>query len=367
MIIGVPAEKRPVERRVSLIPLDVSKLIDAGFKVVVETKAGEQAFFDDQPYADAGATIIANTSELWERADVILKVAPPDETEIEGLREGSTLIGLLDPLGNPERLHELAKHHITAFALELVPRISRAQIMDVLSSQASIAGYKAVILAAGEFAKLFPLMTTAAGTMKPAKVLVLGAGVAGLQAIATAKRLGAQVRAFDIRPEVKEQVMSLGAQFVDIPIQEQTTAAGGYAKETSDATKELIQHTLAEQLADADIVITTALVPGKRAPLLVNDAMIARMKPGSIIVDLAADQGGNVEGTRRAGIVFRHRVEIIGPTNVPSSVPAHASQLYSRNITNFLLHVVKDGQLQVDFEDPIIRESCVVYDGAVRR
>ncbi|MBF2088265.1 MAG: Re/Si-specific NAD(P)(+) transhydrogenase subunit alpha [Synechococcales cyanobacterium K44_A2020_017] len=370
MKIAVARETVMGERRVALIPDTVSRLVKQGLEVLLEAGAGEAAYFSDAEYEAAGATIISDTAQLWAEADVLLKVSPPQDhdgyAETSQLREGATLIGFLNPLGHPEGIQSLARRRITAFSMELIPRTSRAQSMDALSSQASVAGYKAALIAATALPKYFPMLTTAAGTIRPAKVFVMGAGVAGLQAIATARRLGAVVEAFDIRPAVKEEVQSLGAKFVEVPLDEETVAEGGYAREVSEAAKERSRQVVAAHIAQADAVITTAQVPGKKAPLLVTEEMIAGMKPGSVIVDLAADQGGNCAYTQAGRDVVRHGVTIIGPTNLPASVPVHSSQLYAKNILTLLNHLIKDGDLQLNFEDDIIAAACVTHEGDIR-
>jgi NAD(P) transhydrogenase subunit alpha len=371
MKIAVAKEIEVGERRVALIPDTVARLVKQGFEIWVEAGAGEQAFFADADYEAAGAQILHDTDRLWYEADILLKVRPPQErqdgrSEAETLREGAVLISFLDPLGKPEVARQLANQKVTAFSVEMVPRSTRAQSMDALSSQASIAGYKATLIAAACLPKYFPMLTTAAGTVRPAKVFVMGAGVAGLQAIATARRLGAVVEAFDIRPAVKEEVQSLGARFVEVTLDEDTAAEGGYAKELSERSKQRSRELVAEHVSQADVVITTAQVPGKKAPVLVTDDMVAQMKPGSILVDLAAEQGGNVEGSEPGRDVVRHGATIIGPTNLPSSVPVHASQLYAKNLQNLVQLIAKDGELNLDFEDDIINAACVAHGGEIR-
>lgn len=361
MKVAVAKEIEVGERRVALIPDTVSRLVKQGLEVWVEAGAGEGAFFTDAAYAAAGANIVVDTSQLWGMADVLLKVAPPTDAEISSLREGATLISFLNPLGAPETIQRLAARHVTAFSLELIPRTSRAQSMDALSSQAALAGYKATLLAAAALPKFFPMLTTAAGTIAPAKVFIIGAGVAGLQAIATARRLGAVVEAFDIRPAVKEEVQSLGAKFVEVKLEEETVAAGGYAREVSEDAKQRTQAAIAEHVKLSDIVITTAQVPGKKAPRLVTADMIAAMKPGSVVIDLAADQGGNCEGSEAGKDVLRHGVTIIGPVNLPSTVPTHASQMLSKNMLTLVQYLVKDGSLALNFEDDIIASACVTH------
>ncbi|MBD2034903.1 Re/Si-specific NAD(P)(+) transhydrogenase subunit alpha [Leptolyngbya sp. FACHB-321] len=371
MKIGVAKEVEMGERRVALIPDTVSRLVKQGLEVWVEAGAGEQAFFADAAYEAAGATIVTDTAHLWREADVLLKVSPPRERadgqhETDLLHEGATLISFLDPLGNPGGIKRLADRKVTAFGIELIPRTSRAQSMDALSSQAGLAGYKATLIAAAALPKFFPMLTTAAGTIAPAKVFVIGAGVAGLQAIATARRLGAVVEAFDIRPAVKEEVQSLGAKFVEVKLEEETVAAGGYAKEVSDAAKQKTQEAIAEHVKLSDIVITTAQVPGRKAPRLVTGDMIAQMKPGSVVVDMAAEQGGNCEGSEAGKDVIRNGVTIIGPTNLPSTMPVHASQMYAKNLLTLVQYLIKDGVLMLNFEDDIISGTCVTHAGEVR-
>jgi NAD(P) transhydrogenase subunit alpha len=371
MKIAVAKEIEVCERRVALNPDTVTRLVKQGLEVWVEKGAGEGSFFSDSAYEAAGATVITDTAKLWSEADIVLKVSPPKErenggSEIELLRHGSVLISFLNPLGNPAVVQELANRHITALSMEMIPRTTRAQSMDALSSQASLAGYKAVLIAAAALPKYFPMLTTAAGTIAPAKVFIMGAGVAGLQAIATARRLGAVVEAFDIRPAVKEEVQSLGAKFVEVKLEEETTAAGGYAKEISEASKQRTQEVVAEHVKNADVVITTAQVPGRKAPRLVTEEMVAQMKPGSVIVDLAAEQGGNCACTQAGKDILWNGVTIIGPINLPSSMPVHASQLYSKNLTSLLQLLIKDKTLQVDFADDIIDAACITHAGEIR-
>ncbi len=354
------------ERRVALTPEVVARLIQQGWQIAVEAGAGSGAFFPDTAYAEAGAEVTAQREQLWGEADVLLKVAPPTPEEVGLLHEGAALISFLNPLGLPERSQQLAERQITAFSMELIPRTSRAQSMDALSSQANIAGYKAALIGAAALPKFLPMLTTAAGTIRPAKVFIIGAGVAGLQAIATARRLGAVVEAFDIRPAVKEEVQSLGAKFVEVTLEEETATAGGYAKEVSEDAKQRTQQVIAEHVARADIVITTAQVPGKRAPLLVTADMVAAMQPGSVIVDLAAEQGGNCEVSEPGKDIQYQGVTVIGPINLPASLPVHASQLYAKNVLTFLQYLVKDGALNLDFDDDIVRDTCVTHGGEVR-
>jgi H+-translocating NAD(P) transhydrogenase subunit alpha len=367
MRVAIVRETEAGEQRVAMVPDVAARLIKLGIEVWVESGAGDLAFCRDSDYE--AAHISGTRSELLAAADVVLKVAAPraeDGAELAGLRSGAVLVSFLNPLGQPELIGSLADRGVTAFSMEMIPRTSRAQSMDALSSQANIGGYKAVLLAADYLPKYFPMLTTAAGTIAPAKVLVMGAGVAGLQAIATARRLGAVVEGFDIRPEVKEQVQSLGAKFIDVTLTEETRAEGGYAKELSAESQERTREILTQHVHASDVVITTAQVPGRRAPLLVTDAMLNGMKPGSVVIDMAADQGGNCEGSAPGEMVVRHGVRIYGPVNLPASVPVHASQLYSKNILSLLMLMVKDGELVLNFEDDIIAGACMCHDGVVR-
>ena len=371
MKIAVAKEIEVCERRVALIPDTVAKLVKQGLEVWVEAGAGEQAFFSDADYEAAGAKIISDSAQLWSEADILLKVSPPQtredgRTEIELLKPESVLISFLNPLGNPVIVQQLANRQITALSMELIPRSTRAQSMDALSSQASLAGYKAVLIAAAALPKYFPMLTTAAGTIAPAKVFIMGAGVAGLQAIATARRLGAVVEAFDIRPAVKEEVQSLGAKFVEVKLEEETVAAGGYAKEISEDSKKRTQELVASHVKNSDIVITTAQVPGRQAPRLVTEEMVAQMKPGSVIVDLAAEQGGNCACTEAGKDIVWNGVTIIGPINLPSSMPVHASQLYAKNVTSLMQLLIKDKALEINFGDDIVDAACVTHDGEIR-
>lgn len=371
MKIAVAKEIEVGERRVALVPDIVARLVKQGLEVWVEAGAGERSFFTDAAYEAAGAKIISDSAKLWHEADVVLKVGYPQEredgrSEIDLLKEGAVFISFLNPLGEPSYSQRLAERRITAFSMEMIPRTTRAQSMDALSSQASLAGYKAVLIAAAALPKYFPMLTTAAGTIAPAKVFIMGAGVAGLQAIATARRLGAMVEAFDIRPAVKEEVQSLGAKFVEIQLNEETVAAGGYAKEISEASKQRTQEVLTEHVKQADVVITTAQVPGKKAPLLVTEEMVAQMKPGAVIVDIAAEQGGNCACTQPGKDVQHNGVTIIGPINLPSSMPVHASQLYAKNISTLVQLMIKDKNLNLNFEDDIIDAACITHAGEIR-
>ena len=365
MIVGVPKETAALERRVSVVPETVPKF-GAGVKVAVERGAGENAGFPDSDYATAGATIAADQRSLYAQADIVLKVLPPTPDEAGLVKEGSTIISFLFPVANLETVKRLASRKATAFAMEMIPRISRAQPMDALSSQANVAGYKAVIVAADTVPKLFPLMMTAAGTISPAKVFVLGAGVAGLQAIATARRLGAVVDAYDVRPVVKEQVMSLGAKFAEMPVEAKDAQdAGGYAKAMGEEFTRKQQEFLAQRAKAMDVVITTALIPGARAPILITEDAVKGMRPGSVVVDLAAEQKGNCALTEPGKTVVKYGVTIHGPLNLPSTMAPESSRLYSRNISSLLLTMLKDGALSIDPKDDIIKGSMVVNAGQV--
>jgi H+-translocating NAD(P) transhydrogenase subunit alpha len=367
MKVGIVRETESGEQRVAMVPDVAARLIKQGLEVWIEAGAGDRSFWSDADYEAVGARICGSRSELLAAADVVLKVAAPEgSSDLDGLRSGSVLLSFLNPLGQPELIASLADRGVTAFSMEMIPRTSRAQSMDALSSQANIGGYKAALLAAEYLPKYFPMLTTAAGTIAPAKVLVMGAGVAGLQAIATARRLGAVVEGFDIRPEVKEQVQSLGAKFIDVTLTEETRAEGGYAKELSTESQERTREILTQHVHASDVVITTAQVPGRRAPLLVTDAMLQGMKSGSVIIDMAADQGGNCEGSEAGQMVIRHGVRVYGPVNLPSTLPVHASQLYAKNISALLLLMVKDGELNLNFEDDIIAGACLCHAGEIR-
>jgi NAD(P) transhydrogenase subunit alpha len=362
MKIGVPVEQFPGERRVALVPASIAPLKKAGFEVSIERGAGERAGFPDAAYVDKGAQIAANRADVF-GADVVLQVRMGD---VGLMRRGQVVIGTADPLGSPATVHEIASTGVTAFALELIPRITRAQSMDVLSSMATIAGYKAVLLAAETLPRMFPLLTTAAGTITPAHVFIVGVGVAGLQAIATARKLGAVVEAYDVRPAVKEQVQSVGAKFVELPLETgQAEDKGGYAKAQDEAFYQRQREMMTRVVAANDVVITTAVVPGKKAPVLITADMVRGMAPGSVIVDLAAERGGNCELTRADQVVVEKGVTVLGPTNLPSTVPYHASQMYAKNVTTFLLHLVKDGAVAIDPTDEITRDTLIARDGDV--
>ena len=364
MKIGVPKEVAANERRVALTPDVAGRLVKGGFDVVVERGAGTAAFFPDEAYTTVGVKI-GDRSSVIGQSDIVLQVQAPLTAELMQYREGGALVAFFQP--TPEFLRQLAQRKLTAFSLVFLPRITRAQPMDVLSSQATVAGYKAVLLAASTTGRLLPMLVTAAGTLPAARVLVLGAGVAGLQAIATARRLGAIVSAFDVRPAVKEQVQSLGASFLEMAIEEHAETAGGYAKELSEETHRKELAFLAAAVKDADIVISTAAIPGKKAPVLITAAAVQGMKPGAVIVDLAAETGGNCELTEPGSEIVRNGVSILGPLNLASTLPRDASQMYARNLSAFLGHVVQDGRLRLDFEDQIIRDTCVTHAGEVRK
>jgi len=354
MKIGVPRETAAGERRVALVPEIVGKLVPAGFEVLVQRGAGEAASFPDAAYEEAGARLVDD----WADSEAVVKVQKPSEEEAGRLRDGQVLIGFLQPLTDKEGIASLAERGVIAFAMESIPRITRAQAMDALSSQATVSGYKATLLAAERLPKFFPMLMTAAGTVTPAKALVLGAGVAGLQAIATARRLGAVVTGFDVRPVVREQIESLGANWLDLGIVGEETE-GGYAQELSEEQQRRQQEELERRLPEFDVVITTALIPGRPAPRLIPASAVAAMRPGSVIVDLAAEAGGNCELTEPGEEVVREGVTIVGFTNLPSTMPYHASQLYARNVHALLLHLAPEGELVLDFGDEITAGTCV--------
>lgn len=364
MILGVPKETMSGERRVSVVPDSLSKL--TGLSVVVEKGAGDAAGFYDSSYTEKGATIEPDPIALFGKADIILKVAPPSPAEAEMLKDGSTIISFLYPVTNIEAVRKMSSKGITAFAMELIPRISRAQPMDALSSQSNLAGYKSVVIAADTLPRIFPLMMTAAGTISPGRVFVVGAGVAGLQAIATARRLGALVEAYDVRPIVKEQIESIGAKFAQMPVEAKDAEdAGGYAKAQTEEFYKKQQVFLAQRAGASDVVITTALIPGQKAPILISEDAVKAMRPGSVVVDLAAEQGGNCALTEPGKTVVKYGVTIVGPLNLPSAVAPQASQMYARNITSLLLVMVKDGALNIDIKDDIIKGSLVMNKGEV--
>jgi NAD(P) transhydrogenase subunit alpha len=362
--VAIPKERAPDERRVALVPDTAAKLKASALDVSVESGAGVGAYISDEAYESSGVKVVKTAESLLKDADAVLKVQAPSTDEVALLNSGSVLISFLQPATQADVVKALAKRGVTAFSLELLPRISRAQSMDALSSQASAAGYKAVLMAAGRLGKFFPMMMTAAGTVAPARVLVMGAGVAGLQAIATARRLGAVVSAYDVRPAVKEEVQSLGATFIELALESQQ-GEGGYAREQSEEFLRKQRELIGEHVAKSDVVITTAAVPGRHAPLLVTGDMVKAMRPGSVIVDLAAETGGNVELTQAGKDLDVGGVTIIGTRNVPSTMPLHASQLFARNVMNLLLHLVKDGAINLDFQDEITKGSCVTHRGEI--
>ncbi|MBL7014070.1 MAG: Re/Si-specific NAD(P)(+) transhydrogenase subunit alpha [Candidatus Marinimicrobia bacterium] len=365
MIIATLKEILPGENRVALTPPSVKDLIKAGLTVRIESGSGIESNFADKDYEDAGATI-TNASDIYQNADIIVKVATPTLDEIDQMKSGSIFTSFFQTTKELEAVKAMTDKKVTGFSMHLIPRTTLAQKMDALSSQANIAGYKAVLIGADHIGVYMPLLMTAAGTIPPAKVLILGAGVAGLQAIATAKRLGAQVEAFDVRPEVKEQVESLGAKFVEVEASEDDgVGEGGYAKETSDDYKQRQQTLITEKIAKADLVITTALIPGRPAPILIPTPMVDGMKPGSAIMDLAAENGGNCEKTEPGKIVNYNGVTIDGTTNFPGTMPIHASQLYSKNVVSFMTYMIKEGELNLDMEDEIISGSMFTHEGAV--
>jgi NAD(P) transhydrogenase subunit alpha len=355
--VGVPKETIEGERRVGLVPEGVEKLRDRGLEVRVESGAGRD-YYLDEAYSEAGAEIVAERSDLWRGSDLVAKVLPPTEDEIELIDEGTVVVSFLQPVQDAKTVRGLADAGATAASMDAIPRIARAQSMDALSSMSSIGGYKSVLIGANALGRYLPMMTTAAGTLKAGKVLVLGAGVAGLQAIATARRLGAEVTAFDIRPEVKEQVESLGAAFLELGVRGEETE-GGYARELTPDEQRRQQEELEQRLPDFDAVITTALVPGRRAPLLIPASAVDAMRAGSVIVDLAAEAGGNCELTRPDEEVEAGGVTVVGWTNVPATMPADASRLYARNVVALLLHLAPDGELSLDWEDEIVSATCV--------
>lgn len=383
MKVAVLREEIPRERRVALVPAAVKPLLEAGFEVAFEAGAGQEATFMDEAYEKAGAKVLPERAAVLDGADAVLAVGPPaspgghDGAKAQGeaaggadviaqLSKGTVLIGFLFPLSNLDVIRRLAKKGITSLAMDQIPRTTRAQKMDALSSQATVGGYRAVLLAADRLGKFFPMLMTAAGTVAPARVLILGAGVAGLQAIATARRLGGVVQAFDVRPAVKEQVESLGATFLEAELSEAAEDAGGYAKALSEEQHRRELELIARHIKDADVVITTAQIPGRTAPVLITEEMVSTMRPGSVIVDLASESGGNCALTQSGESVVRNRVSILGPLNLPATLPVHASEMYARNASALLLHLVKDGALKLDFDDEIVNACCITHDGEVR-
>jgi H+-translocating NAD(P) transhydrogenase subunit alpha len=372
VIIGVPKESYPGERRVALVPMVIPNLVKAGFEVLVETWAGAEAGYSDALYVEKGAKILADRRAIFDRADIVVQVLCYGSNDVTGqadlplLRSEQVLVGFLRPLGSVDVIQQIAQTGVVSFAEELMPRTTRAQSMDALSSMGTICGYKAVLIAASTLPKILPMLTTAAGTIPPARILVIGAGVAGLQAIATAHRLGAVASAYDLRPVTKEQVQSLGGRFVELPIEAKGAEdARGYGTAQDESFYARQRELLSRAVAESDVVITTAVVPGKKAPVLVTHEMVKGMAPGSVIFDLAAERGGNCELTRAGQTVVEHGVTIIGRINVASQVPYHASQLYARNITTFLLNLVADGKLRCDSEDEIIRETLLTRGGEI--
>jgi NAD(P) transhydrogenase subunit alpha len=372
LIIGVPKESYPGERRVALVPRILPNLRKAGLEVVIEAGAGAESGYRDAEYDEHGAKILPDRASVFQEADILVQVLCYGSNDLTGkldvplFRKGQFLFGFLRPLGSREVVDEIAGTGVTSLAVELMPRISRAQSMDALSSMGTICGYKAVLTAAETIPRMFPMLTTAAGTLTPARVLVIGAGVAGLQAIATARRLGAVVTGYDLRPEVKEQVQSLGARFLELPIEAKDAQdAGGYAKEQDEAFYARQRELLGNAIAESDAVITTAVVPGRKAPVLVTKEMVSGMAPGSVIIDLASERGGNCELTRPGEKTIEHGVTVIGSINLASSVPYHASQMYAKNLTTFLTHLSKDGKINVDLNDQITRETLLTRDGEI--
>jgi NAD(P) transhydrogenase subunit alpha len=366
MRVAVLRERAHGERRVALVPDAAAKLVTAGIDVSVEAGAGAQASIGDDAYRDAGADVRADRGDALRDADALLMVGRLAREEVDDLRPGQLVIAMLQPRTEPALVQALAERGVTAISMDAIPRVTRAQSMDALSSQSTVAGYKAVVLAASLLPRLFPLLMTAAGTIPPARVLVLGAGVAGLQAIATARRLGAVVSGFDTRPVVREQVESLGATFLEIELAvDGAQDARGYATELSEEQHAAEQELIARHVAESDVVVTTALVPGRRAPLLIPADAVAAMRPGSVIVDLAAETGGNCELTEPGETVVREGVIVVGLRNLPATVPFHASQMYARNISAVLLHVVRDGELHIDLDDEIVADACVTHEGRI--
>lgn len=372
MIVGVPKESYPGERRVALVPLVLPNLIKAGFEIVIEAGAGELAGYPDSYYIDKGARVLPERAAVFSAADIIVQVLGYGSNDITGqadlplLRRGQVLIGFLRPLGSRKVIEEIADVGVASFSVELVPRTTRAQNMDALSSMGTICGYKAVLIAAQTLPRIFPMLTTAAGTITPARVFVIGIGVAGLQAIATARRLGAVVSAYDMRPAAKEQVQSLGGRFIDLPIEAKDAQdARGYGSAQDESFYSRQRELLGRIVSESDVVITGAVVPGKQSPVLVTEEMVKRMAPGSVILDLAAERGGNCELTQTGETIARHDVTIIGTINLASGVPYHASQMYARNITAFLSNLVKDGKLRVNLDDEIIRETLLTQNGEI--
>ena len=363
MLLGILRENRTDETRVALSPDGVPAAKKLGLDVGIETGAGNSSYFSDESYEEQGAQIFKNRSELLAASDIVAQINPPDDEVINGLKENTTWISFINPHENGELIQKLESAKVTVMSMEAIPRISRAQSMDALSSMGSIAGYKAVLVASSALGKYMPMMMTAAGTIPPAKVLVLGAGVAGLQAIATARRLGASVEAFDVRSAVKEQVESLGATFVEVEMDEDAEGEGGYAKELDKSSQEKQKELIHKHAAKSDIVITTALIPGKKAPVLITEPMVKEMMPGSVILDLAAVQGGNCELSKPDETIEHNQVKIYGPTNLPATMPVHASRLFGKNILALLGHLIKDGKMEFNFEDQITKDTILTHNG----
>lgn len=366
MKISIPKETIHDETRVAATPQSVKELIKAGYEVNIETGAGTSSFISDDNFKNAGANIVNTTNELFKDSDIIIKVAAPTSDEIELMPKDSILVSFFQPTIELEKVKSISNKNITGLSMHLVPRTTLAQKMDALSSQANIAGYKAVLMGSSHMNVYMPLLMTAAGTIRPAKVLILGAGVAGLQAIATAKRLGAQVEAFDVRPEVKEQVESLGAKFVEVSSEsDDGVGEGGYAKETSDEYKQKQQELIKEHISKADMVVTTALIPGRKAPILIGKDVVELMKPGSVIMDLAAENGGNCEVTEKDKVITHNEIVIDGTSNIPATMPVHASELYAKNISALVLYMTKENNLNLDMEDEIISGSTFTHQGTI--
>ncbi len=372
MIVGIPKESFPGERRVALAPAVIPSLLKVGFEVVVEAGAGAAAGYPDAEYAGKGGKILPQRAEVFQAADVVLQVLCYGSNDVTGkadlplLRPGQVLIGFLRPLGSVETVQEIAATGVSSFSIELMPRTTRAQSMDALSSMATICGYKSVLLAADRLPRMFPMLTTAAGTITPAHVFIIGAGVVGLQAIATARRLGAIASAYDMRPAAKEQVQSLGGRFVELPVEAQDAQdARGYARAQDESFYQRQRELLGRVVAESDVVISAAVIPGKRAPLLVTHDMVEKMAPGSVIVDVAAERGGNCELTQPGKVVVEHDVTLIGYINLASTVPYHASQMYARNVASFLTHLTKDGKIVIDTSDEITRETLITQGGKI--
>ncbi|TCK17003.1 NAD(P) transhydrogenase subunit alpha [Thiogranum longum] len=360
--LGVPKEIEAGERRVALVPAIADRFVKLGVEIIMQRGAGVSSHYPDDAYQNV--TLVDDAAAVYQQADLVLKVQPPNASEIEQMKDGAVVVGMMQPHRYPERVAKLRDHRILAFAMELVPRISRAQSMDVLSSQAAVAGYKAALLAANHASGFFPMLTTAAGTIRPAKVLVIGAGVAGLQAIATVKRLGAMVEGYDVRSATREQVESLGAKFVDTGVSAE--GEGGYARELTDEEKAKQQEVLETHIIAADAVITTAAIPGRPSPKIIRKTIVEQMKPGAVVIDLAAEGGGNCEVTEPGKLIEHKGVVIYGPLNVPSELPIHASEMYSRNLLNFLTPMIVEGEFRPDFDDEVIADSTLTREGEIK-